>query len=273
MPRNDIGLEGGDIYEAALPMGTVLVLFLSVVLGAFVAVSILPIWAPNLALSLFGESPKAYWYLSRSSAFVAFGLLWASTVFGAIISNRLARLWPGGPPAFDLHQFTSLLGLAVALFHALILTGDRFIDYSLVQVLMPFGSVNYKPVWVGVGQLGFYALILVSLSFYMRKSLGPRLWRLIHILSFVAFVGALAHGMWSGTDSPSVWVQRMYWFAGGSVLFLTLYRTLSGLLPERPAARRPKQAVPASAGVGQAGSALPVGEMQMPAEPPARNLN
>jgi predicted ferric reductase len=230
--------DEGEMYEASLPMGTILVLFLSVILGSFVAVSVLPTWAPNLAGSLFGDSPKAYWYLSRASAFVAFGLLWMSTVFGALISNRLARLWPGGPTAFDLHQFTSLLGLAIALFHALILTGDRYIDYTLVQVLMPFGSVNYKPVWVGFGQVGFYALILVSLSFYMRKTMGPRLWRLIHILSFVAFVAALAHGMWSGTDSSLVWIQRMYWFAGGSVLFLTTYRTLSGLQPKRSPARQ-----------------------------------
>jgi predicted ferric reductase len=270
MPRNSPELEGTDLYEAALPMGTVVVLFLSVILGAFVAVSVLPTWAPNLARSMFGDSPKAYWYLSRSSAFVAFGLLWMSTVFGAIISNRLARLWPGGPTAFDLHQFTSLLGLAVALFHALILTGDRYINYSLIQVLMPFGSVNYKPVWVGLGQLGFYALILVSMSFYFRKSLGPRLWRLIHILSFVAFAGALAHGMWSGTDSGSIWVERMYWFAGASVLFLTAYRTLSGLLPERKARR---QARPAAADPDSAGAALAAGQMQIPAEHLDQHLN
>ncbi len=272
MPRPDAVRNEPDEYGVALPLSTVVTLFLSVALGAFVAVTVLPTWAPGLSLSLFGDAPKAYWYLSRTSAFVAFGLLWASTALGAIITNRMARIWPGGPTAFDLHQFTSLLGLAVAFFHALILTGDRYIDYSLVQVLMPFASVNYKPVWVGLGQLGFYALILVSASFYMRKSLGARLWRLIHVLSFVGFVGALAHGVWSGTDSGAAWAQGVYWFAGGSVLFLTVYRTLTGLVPERRTKRRPAaqgQADPKQTG---AGAVAPV-PVELPAEQPSPNLN
>lgn len=273
MQRPDRGRAEFDEYDAALPLSTVVTLFLSVALGAFVAVTVLPTWAPGLSQSLFGDAPKAYWYLSRASAFVAFGLLWASTALGAMITNRMARIWPGGPTAFDLHQFTSLLGLAVALFHALILTGDRFIDYTLAQVLMPFASTNYKPIWVGLGQLAFYALILVSASFYMRKSLGARLWRLIHILSFVGFVGALAHGVWSGSDAGAAWVQGLYWFAGGSVLFLTVYRTIGGLLPEKRAAHR----TPARRAGGRketqgAGTVAPAPH-EAPTEQPSPNLN
>jgi predicted ferric reductase len=273
MPRPDVVRNEMDEYGDVLPISTMVTLFLSVALGAFVAVTVLPTWAPGLSQSLFGEAPKAYWYLSRTSAFVAFGLLWASTALGAIITNRMARLWPGGPTAFDLHQFTSLLGLAVALFHALILTGDRYIDYGLAQVLMPFASVNYKPVWVGLGQIAFYALIIVSASFYLRKSLGARLWRLIHVLSFVGFVGALAHGVWSGTDSGAAWAQALYWFAGGSVLFLTVYRTLTGLLPEKRAQPRPAaQARPRPQTQPKAGASAPA-PVDAPAEQPSPNLN
>jgi predicted ferric reductase len=273
MPRPGSDPRSYDDYDAAVPLSTMVTLFLSVALGAFVAVTVLPTWAPGLTQSLFGEAPKAYWYLSRASAFVAFGLLWASTALGAAITNRTARIWPGGPTAFDLHQFTSLLGLAVALFHALILTGDRYIDYSLAQVLMPFASVNYKPIWVGLGQLGFYSLIVVSASFYLRKSLGARLWRLIHILSFVGFVGALAHGVWSGTDSGEIWAVGLYWFAGGSVLFLTAYRTLTGLLPERRSPRRRARGRGAATrGTTGAGAAAPA-PVEVPAEGPTPNLN
>jgi predicted ferric reductase len=275
MPRPDSLFTEEDEYDVALPLSTMVTLFLSVALGAFVAVTVLPKWAPGLSQSLFGDAPKAYWYLSRTSAFVAFGLLWASTALGAVITNRMARIWPGGPTAFDLHQFTSLLGLAVALFHALILTGDRYINYTLVQVLMPFASINYKPIWVGLGQLAFYALILVSASFYLRKSLGARLWRLIHVLSFVGFVGALAHGVWSGTDSGALWAQGIYWFAGGSVIFLTLFRTLTGLLPEKRAPRRStaRGAVPAQKQTGAGPTAAAPAPVDVPAEQPAPNLN
>src|SRR4051812_247430 len=50
------------------------------------------------------------WYLSRPSAFVGYVLLWASMARGISTPNKLARLWPGGPAAFDLHQYFSWLG-------------------------------------------------------------------------------------------------------------------------------------------------------------------
>jgi len=40
---------------------------------------------------------------------------------GVTMTNKMARIWPGGPTAFDAHQYTSLLGLTFALFHAIIL--------------------------------------------------------------------------------------------------------------------------------------------------------
>ena len=97
-----------------------------------------------LSTALLGE--HAAWYLSRASAFVAYVLLWWSMVLGLSITNRLARLWPGGPAAADLHEHASLLGLAFGLLHALVLLGDAYIGYTLPQILIPFASVSYEPV-------------------------------------------------------------------------------------------------------------------------------
>src|SRR5574341_1204377 len=146
-----------EIYDAppAMAFQNVALLLGAAATGAFAAVVVLPTWLPGLSASLLGNEPKAYWYLSRASAMVAYGLLWLSMAFGLIITNKLARVWPGGPTAFDLHQFASLIGLAFALFHALILMGDKYVNYNLAQVLVPFNSSGYKPVWVGLGQIGF----------------------------------------------------------------------------------------------------------------------
>lgn len=203
-----------------------LVMLMAVVLGAFAAIVVLPSWIPALTASLSGESPKVYWHLSRSMAFVAFGLLWLSMVFGLLISSKLAPLWPGGPTAFELHQHTGLLGLAFALFHGLILLGDHYMSYTLVQILVPFTSTNYRPQWVGLGQVGLYLMMLVGLSVYVQQWIGKRMWRLIHFLSFMLFVLVLVHGLGSGTDSSTVWVQGLYAFSGISVLGLLIYRIL-----------------------------------------------
>jgi len=215
-----------DSLPPAMAFQSLLLMLLAVIVGAFAGAIVLPQWLPGLSASLLGPSPKAYWYLSRASAMVAYGLLWLSMMFGLTLTNKMARVWPGGPTMFDLHQHASLLGMALALFHGLILMGDHYINFSLAQVLAPFSATGYRPIWVGLGQVGFYLLGIVSLSFYIRKAMGNRLWRLIHYLSFGLFLLALVHGLMSGTDSAADPVRLMYWITGGSVLFLTLQRVL-----------------------------------------------
>lgn len=221
--RSNDGLE--DLPPAMAPK-TVLLLLLVIVAGAVGAVFVLPYWLPGLSGSLVGSDAHGYWYLARASAWVAFTLLWLSLVFGLLITNRLARLWPGGPTAFDLHQHVSLLSLAFALFHALILLGDRYIGYTIVTLLVPFAGHDYRPISVGLGQLAFYTLAIVGLSFYVRRHIGHHAWRVLHYLSFVVFVLAIGHGLWSGTDSGATWARSVYWMSGGSVLFLTWFRVV-----------------------------------------------
>lgn len=78
--------------------------------GYLAVVAVQSGWLAALGTSLSGAEPKAFWELSRAAAFVAFALIWLSMALGLSITNRLARLWPGGPAAADLHQYTSLLG-------------------------------------------------------------------------------------------------------------------------------------------------------------------
>jgi predicted ferric reductase len=232
-----------DMTSPAPVFRTLVLTLLAAIAGSLAALVALPAWLPQVSASLLGAEPKAYWYLSRESALVAYVLLWLSMALGLSMTNRLARAWPGGPTAFDLHQHTSLLGLAFALFHALVLLGDHYINYTLAQVLIPFGSFGYRPLWVGLGQIGLYLMAVVGLSFYMRGLIGHPFWRLIHYLSFVVFVLALAHGLFSGTDSATTWARGMYWASGGSLFFLTIYRYLSARFKPRPP--RDRAAAPA----------------------------
>lgn len=214
-----------DLPVMSLPQ--VLLLLGAVMAGALAAVWVLPHWAPGMSASLVSAEPKAFWYLSRASALVAYALLWLSMALGTLITNRLARLWPGGPVAFDVHQHASLLGLGTALFHALILLGDRFINYTLGQILLPFASGSYRPLEVGLGQVAFYGLAVVALSFYVRSRIGPKTWRALHYLSFVVFGLSLWHAVGSGSDTAQV--ALFYWVTGGVWLFVTVYRVFVGL--------------------------------------------
>ena len=223
--------------SSSFGIASALSLFGGASLGLLAASLLLPDRGIQLAATLAGSTPKAYWYMSRGSAFVALGLLWISMMLGLLITDKVARTWPGAPTAFALHEFVSLLGLAFAMFHALILLGDHYINYTLAQILMPFGSVNYHPIWVGVGQIGFYAWAIISATFYIRQWIGSKAWKFIHYASFFNFVIAILHGLASGTDTGTPWAQAIYWSLAGTVLFLTVFRMVTGLLQPKPQPR------------------------------------
>lgn len=229
-----------DYNESSLNTASLIGFLLAVGVGTLGALVLLPNWVPNLAQSLVGPDPKAYWYLSRGAAFVSLGLLWISMVLGLLITNKIARSWPGAPAAFALHEYVSLLGLAFAIFHALILMGDHYINFKLAEILVPFGTVNYHPIWVGLGQIGLYIWAILSASFYVRQFIGPKAWRFIHYASFFTFLTALFHGLASGSDTSLPWAHTVYWSLGGSLIFLVLYRIISGLFPEKRPAPPPR---------------------------------
>ena len=217
-------------FESSLNIQTFLLFMMAIAVGLMVAIVLLPSWMPNLAFSLGGTEPKAYWYLSRATAFVSLSLLWISMALGMGITNKMARLWPGAPAAFAIHEYVSLLGLAFAMFHALVILGDKYINFTLLQLLTPFSTTDYKPTWVGLGQVGFYTWALVALSFYIRTVIGQKTWRWLHYLSFGMYFLGLFHGIFSGTDSNAAWAQQYYWFSGASLLFMFFVRVLTTII-------------------------------------------
>ncbi len=197
--------------------------------GAFGAAVLLPAWLPGLSASLLGETPKAYWYLARATGIVAYLLLWLSIVFGMVVSNKMARLWNGGPTAVELHQFITWLAIAFSIFHALILLGDKYIRASLVQVLTPFAYSGYEPFWVGIGQFGFYLTVIIASSFYLRKQIGYRAWRMLHYGSFVLYLVLTLHGIFAGTDTTAPATMLMYFATALSVYFLLIVRIFDSI--------------------------------------------
>jgi len=216
-------------YESSVNIQFFLMIMLAMIVGLLLAILVVPTWLPNMAISLTGSDPKVYWYLSRATAFVSLSILWLSMVLGLAITNKMARLWPGAPAAFAVHEYVSLLGLAFALFHALILLGDHYINFTVAQIFIPFSTVDYRPTWIGIGQLGFYIWLIVALSFYLRSSIGQKTWRVLHYLSFTMYVIGLLHGLFGGTDSSTTWAQYYYWISGGSLLFLLVYRIVNSI--------------------------------------------
>lgn len=212
-----------DEPQQSFSFGNFTLLLLLVFLTTLITAMLLPEWLPGLTNSLRGESLSVFWYLSRGSAVTAYFLLWLSMMLGTGITNKLGSLWPGLPSTIELHQYSSILGLAFGIFHGLILLGDKYINFTLLQIFVPF-STDYAPMAVGLGQLALYAWFILDISFYIRKVIGKKTWRAIHFLSFVMFVSVLFHAIIAGTDAKSQWMQYTYLFTSGLLTFMILYR-------------------------------------------------
>jgi predicted ferric reductase len=169
---------------------------------------------------------SAYWYLSRGAGLVSYMLLSATTAWGLLVSTKLAKGLIAAPFAAGLHEFLSLTTLSFAAFHGLVLLGDRYINFNLINVIYPFAA-TYRPGWVGLGQVGFYLTAALVLSFYVRKNVGPKTWRVLHYLAFPIYGLVLVHGITSGTDSNALPVQVMYLATGAVIIFLVYYRLLT----------------------------------------------
>jgi len=212
--------------ESTVGLQTAILFLLAFSTGTLLAVLLLPSMVPSLNSSLAGDSPKAYWYLSRASAYIALTLLWLSMALGLTITNKMARIWPGVPPTFAIHEYVSLLGIGFSIFHAFVLLGDSYIKFSFVQLLLPFSTTGYKPFFVGIGQVVLYAWMIVALSFYIKAKIGQKTWRGLHYISFLIYIFAVYHGLTSGTDTKADWSQLYYYISGGTLVFLLIYRIL-----------------------------------------------
>ena len=185
------------------------------------------------------DSVQLWWYVTRASGIVAYLLLWFSTVLGLAVTSKFLDRLLDRVFTFDFHEFISLLSLAFVLLHVVVLLVDRYLPYSIWQILVPFIS-PYRPFWVGVGVIGFYVTLLVTVTFYLRKWIGMRTFRLIHVLSLVGYLGVTLHGVYAGTDTPLPAMKFLYEATGLAVLFLTVY-WLALLVQKKMEARQAAQ--------------------------------
>ncbi|HLO27989.1 MAG TPA: hypothetical protein VK249_02565 [Anaerolineales bacterium] len=173
--------------------------------------------------ALFGmDSVQLWWYITRASGLTGYFLLWLSMVWGFAISTRMVQPVLEGTFTYDFHEYFSLLGLGFILVHVIVLLFDKYLPFSLLQILIPFTD-TYRPLWVGLGIVSFYILLLVTFTFYLRQRIGMRAFRSIHVLSLVSYLGSTLHGLFAGTDSALLITNLLYAGTFLVIIFLTIY--------------------------------------------------
>jgi len=219
-----------------------LLLSITLVLGAGLAAMLVLLPQSAAGQSALGglkqlfaaDSTQIWWFVTRSAGIIAYLLLWFSMVWGLVVPSKLLNPVLSATFTIDFHEFISLLSIGFTLLHVFVLTIDRFLPYTLMQILVPFLS-PYRPFWVGMGVIAFYITLLVTITFYLRRKIGMKAFRSIHLLSLLGYLGVTLHGIYAGTDSPLLSMQLLYKGTALSVIFLTLYWLVLKYMEKREA--------------------------------------
>jgi sulfoxide reductase heme-binding subunit YedZ len=203
--------------------------------------------AATASTTLAGHS---WWLASRASGLVALALVTASVIVGLIQAGRFAA--PGlRRKLSSLHEHLALTGLVAIAVHGITLLGDPWLNPGVGGIAVPF-TMAFKPLWTGLGIVGGYLAAILGLSFYLRRRIGPRLWRRAHQLTVVVYALAVAHTLGAGTDATTPWLRGWIAITAPTILVLFVARVRAGRAASRarrtPAGRpRPEMAIRAEA--------------------------
>jgi cytochrome b561 len=177
------------------------------------------------------------WDLIRSAGIGAYLMLFLSVAWGLAATTAPLGKRVSKASAAALHQMMSSVGLVLLGLHLAASFADSFMPFSLAELAVPMAS-EYRPVAVAFGIASMYVTVLVIVASLLRSRIGTARWRRTHLLAVPAFVLALVHGVFAGSDGPRPWMFWVYVSTGLTVLFLVVVRGLSaGYRPERAAPR------------------------------------
>jgi hypothetical protein len=95
----------------------------------------------------------------------------------------------------------------------------------VLDAFVPLAS-HYRPLWLGFGALALDLLIALTITSLLRARLGLRAWRAVHWAAYACWPVAVLHGLGTGTDARSVWLQALTAVCVGAVVVALAARLL-----------------------------------------------
>jgi sulfoxide reductase heme-binding subunit YedZ len=180
--------------------------------------------------------------LTLSSAAVSMGLAMGIRRGRSAASRRATRAdAPAklGPLEFrGIHEALSLATMVSIAVHGLTLIGDGYLHPSLLDVTVPFVT-SYQTLATSLGIIAGWGLLVLGLSYYLRRRIGARRWRVIHRLTVLAWLAGLGHAFTEGTDAGQLWFVMLALLPALFAAALVARRL--SLLPARAGAYRGSQ--------------------------------
>jgi methionine sulfoxide reductase heme-binding subunit len=184
-----------------------------------------------------------FWLASRALGVVALATVAVSVGLGLAMSTRSAK----GPGVVgrvkQLHEATALVALLAIAAHGLLLLGDSYLKPGLSGIAIPFVMVH-RPGWTGLGIIAGWLAAILGLTFYVRRWIGPRLWRQLHRWTLVVYVLAVIHTLGAGTDARSFWLLVLVIATTAPLAVMAAMRLLPSDDPPRGGRRRRRIPLP-----------------------------
>src|SRR5262249_2374237 len=181
-----------------------------------------------------------FWIASRALGVVALVMVAVSVGLGLAMALRSAK----GPGAMaklkQAHEATALVALMAIAAHGLALLGGSYLRPGLSRTASPF-PMRQRPRWTGVGVIGGWLAALLGLTFYVRRWIGPKLWRRMHRWTLAVYVLAVIHTLGAGTDARSFWLLVIVISTTAPLAIMAAVRLLPG---DDPEGRRPGRRIP-----------------------------
>lgn len=190
--------------------------------------------SPSVAEGLKERAKASWpWYVTRISGLVAsvtLVILMLSGI-GMLTGHTFTFLEP--LTAWASHRALGLAFGVSVLLHIAALYFDSFIPFSLADLFVPFAS-QYKEIslfgisvgslYVSFGVIALYLLATIILTSLFWVEKRPKLWKLVHLLSYITMILVFVHALMLGTDVSSG-ILRVAWVVlGVGVMVASLAR-------------------------------------------------
>jgi predicted ferric reductase len=162
------------------------------------------------------------WYFARAAGLVSFLLLYISIFLGLTVRIPFLRKLISPAYSPNLHRILSLYALLFALLHGVVLIFDNAINFTLVDVFVPFAA-SYHPQSVALGILAFYLMLILVITSYGKRFISHKVWRVTHFMNIVLYVIGIIHAVTLGTDMKNPVVFGIFLWANALLVFIMLY--------------------------------------------------
>jgi len=176
------------------------------------------------------------WFLSRSTGMVCLLLMTASVVIGIVIHRRRSLPLLPDSALVGWHRNLSLVTLVFLGLHIVSALADPYVTIGWFAAVVPFIS-PYETVWIGIGALAFDLLLVVIASSLVRRFIGGRMWRAIHLSTYACWPIAAAHGIGAASDLRSGFQLALTIACGLAILVAAGFRVRAWRIATPRAAR------------------------------------